>query len=473
MGFEQSNDDIPRIPGLFQLTPIARGGFATVYRAIQEDFGREVAVKVFHTALLDRRSRDSFKAECKAIGELPTYLDVVTMFQSGVVPGSDGRPFLVMELCRESLAMRIARGPLRPDEVAAIGARMATTLQAVHDAGRVHGDVTPSNILFRATGEAVLSDFGLTLHADAGSARADYATWEHAGPEVYQGQSTFLSDVYGLGSTLHTALTGHPPVPRATGEPLRDYKLRAVMTPAPRLPDSVAGPAFSAVLAKALAPDPGARHVSANDFAAELAALAAPVEQARQWIPDTAYESPVSTGFRPGNAALAASSPPGVETTVRPGIPVEEPPKRMPASTRWLIAGAVALAVVVGVGVTALLTRSAPAPAAAPAPSASAGAPASSAATPAPVLAPPEDLGAQVRLSWTGGADWDYAVVIAEDGASSPTVKLAERRTTFTVDVARGKRYCFQVQATWDSGSRTAASESLGIRQAQCVHPGS
>ncbi|MET8998417.1 protein kinase [Amycolatopsis sp. NPDC004169] len=472
MGFEQSNDDVPRIPGLFRLTPIARGGFATVYRAIQEDFGREVAVKVFHSALLDRRSRDSFKAECKAIGKLPTYLDVVTVFQSGVVPGSDGRPFLVMELCHESLADRIARGPLRPGEAAAIGARTATTLQAVHDAGRVHGDVTPSNILFRATGEAVLSDFGLTLHADAGSARADYATWEHAGPEVYQGRSTFLSDVYGLGSTLYTALTGHPPVPRETGEPLRDYKLRAVMTAAPRLPETVAGPGFSAVLAKALAPDPDARHVSANDFAAELAALAAPA-RAREWVPDTAGESPASTGLRPGDPVLAAGAPPGAETTARPGIPVGEPPKRMSASTRWLIAGAAALAVVAGAGVTVLLTRSAPAPVGAPVPSTSAEAPPSAGATPAPVLAPPEDLGAQVRLSWTGGAGWDYAVVIAEDGASAPTIKLAERRTSFTVDVAPGKRYCFQIQATWDSGSRTAASESLGIRQAQCVHPGS
>jgi hypothetical protein len=90
----------------------------------------------------------------------------------------------------------------------------------------------------------------------------------------------------------------------------------------------------------------------------------------------------------------------------------------------------------------------------------------------APVLAPPEDLGKQVRLSWTGGADWDYAVVIAEDGATTPTVKLADRQTTFTVDVAQGKRYCFQIQATWDSGNRTAASQSLGIRQAQCVHLG-
>ncbi|MEU4253484.1 protein kinase [Amycolatopsis sp. NPDC026612] len=470
MGFENNGVDIPRIPGLSDLRLIARGGFATVYRAIEEQFDREVAVKLFHTSLLDGRSRDSFKAECKAIGGLPTRAGVVAVFHGGVIPG-DGRPYVVMELCRESLAARIARGPLRPDEAAALGVRLATTLQAVHDAGRVHGDVTPSNILFLGSGDPLLGDFGLSLHTNADGARADYATWEHAAPEVYQGRSTFSSDVYGLGSTLYTALTGHPPVPRAPGEPLRDYKVRAVTTPAPRLPESVAGPAFSAVLAKALAPDPDARPVSANDFATELAAIAAPSVPSRtRWVPDAAYENTSSTGLRPEDTRFAAGIPQGDETTARPGVPVPEQPKRLSAATRWLIAGAAALVVVTGGGLTVLLTRDTSSPAAAPAPSPAPVSPTTAVA--APVLAPPEDLGAQVRLSWTGGPDWDYAVVIAEEGGSAPTVKLADRQTSYTVDVTAGKRYCFQIQATWDSGNRTAASESLGIRQAQCVHQG-
>ncbi|WP_410634072.1 protein kinase domain-containing protein [Amycolatopsis sp. cmx-4-83] len=450
---------------------MARGGFATVYRGVQESFHREVAVKVFHTALPDRRSRDSFSAECEAIGRLPSGLDVVTMFHSGVIPGSDGRPYVVMELCRESLAARIARGPLRPDEVAVLGARLAVTLHAVHDAGLVHGDITPSNVLFRPTGQPVLGDFGLTLHADADGARADYATWEHAGPEVYQGRSSFASDVYGLGSTLYTALTGRPPIPRAQGESLRDYRLRAVATPAPGLPETVAGPEFSAVLGKALAADPDARHVSANDFATELATLSAPPVTPQQWVPDTAYDGSASTGLRPSAGSFPAGFVPGTETGLRPAVPEPEQPKRMSAATRWLIAGAAALVVVTGGGLTVLLTRdTSPPPAAAPGPSPAPTSPVTAVA--APVLAPPEDLGAQVRLSWTGEPDWDYAVVIAEEGGSAPTVKLADRQTTYTVDVTASKKYCFQIQATWDSGNRTAASESLGIRQAQCVHQG-
>jgi hypothetical protein len=396
------------------------------------------------------------------------------MFHSGVIPGSDGRPYVVMELCRDSLAARIARGPLSPGEVAALGARLAVTLHSVHEAGLVHGDLTPSNVLFRANGRPVLGDFGLTLHADADGARADYATWEHAGPEVYQGRSSFASDVYGLGSTLYTALTGSPPVPRASGESLRDYRLRAVATPAPRLPDTVAGPAFSAVLGKALAADPDARHVSANEFATELASLSAPAmrEPQQRWAPDVAYEGAASTGLRPEPAMFPAGGAPGTETSLRPVVLEPEQPKHMPAATRWLIAGAAALVVVTGVGLTVLLTRDDQAPAAAPTPSPAPVSPTSSTVVSVPVLAPPEDLGAQVRLSWTGGPDWDYAVVIAEEGGAAPTVKLADRQTTYTVDVMAGKRYCFQIQATWDSGNRTAASESLGIRQAQCVHQG-
>ena len=119
----------------------------------------------------------------------------------------------------ESLADRLVReGSLDPSRVCRVGGSIARALAAAHDAGLLHRDVKPSNILLRESGEALLSDFGLVLD-DAASALTGtgvfLGTMAYAAPEQLRGDRPSVgpaTDVYSLGATLHHALTGAAPV---------------------------------------------------------------------------------------------------------------------------------------------------------------------------------------------------------------------------------------------------------------------
>lgn len=137
---------------------------------------------------------------------------VPAVFDSGT---DDGRPFLVMRLVRgTSLSdLLAARGRFPGVDVADIGARACAALAAVHDAGLVHGDVEPANLMVEPDGTVLLVDFGLTApvatlpqlprHLRGRSA--------HSAPEVRRGEALSVScDLYALGSTLRTLLLGEP-----------------------------------------------------------------------------------------------------------------------------------------------------------------------------------------------------------------------------------------------------------------------
>ncbi|MDN5859905.1 MAG: serine/threonine protein kinase, partial [Pseudonocardia sp.] len=210
----------PQLPGLTDLSPLGRGGFADVYLARQEHLGRFVAAKVFRVTLADRSAGDQFRAECQAIGRLDRHPNIITVHDANVLP--DGRPYILMEQCDSSMQQLLARrGSLPAEEVAAYGATVARALQFAHGSAVLHGDVTPQNILLRATGAPVLADFGLAVLRDYQGNVASGFTMAHAAPETvrYDGAIDERTDVYGLGSTLYTALAGAPPFPQRPGEP--------------------------------------------------------------------------------------------------------------------------------------------------------------------------------------------------------------------------------------------------------------
>jgi len=262
----------PSLPGLTDPRLVGRGAAGTVWRARQERFSRDVAVKVIEQAV-DRVAAERFARECQAVGGLSGHPYVVTVLEAGVL--ADGRPFLTMPfLPGGSLADASAqRGPLPWEEVVDVGVKIASALHAAHAAGVLHRDIKPENLLVSAYGEPVLADFGIARLEQASLTRTGMmvATPMHAAPEVMAGRpASAASDVYGLGSSLYRLLAGRPAFWSETDESLLPLLARVASQPPPDLrPLGVPGPVASAV-ERSMAKDPAARPASALEFGREL-----------------------------------------------------------------------------------------------------------------------------------------------------------------------------------------------------------
>jgi tRNA A-37 threonylcarbamoyl transferase component Bud32 len=202
----------PTVPGLTGLTVLARGGYATVYRAVQESIGRDVAVKVENRTLESDRDRQRFMREARAAGRMSSHPHVVDLFDAGVT--TDGHPYLIMELCNGSYAERMRSAPLTPEEAREVGYKIADALADGHSLGVLHRDVKPANILFSHFGEPALADFGLAILAEWRdiSITLDVLTPAYAPPEAFrQAHPSPSGDVYALCATLYALMRGRPP----------------------------------------------------------------------------------------------------------------------------------------------------------------------------------------------------------------------------------------------------------------------
>jgi serine/threonine protein kinase len=150
---------VPTVPGLTGLSVLARGGYATVYRAVQESVGRDVAVKVENRRLESERDQRRFLREARAAGRMSGHPNVIDLFDAGVT--ANGHPFLIMELCEGTYAERMRTNPLSAVEARDVGVKIADALADAHALGVLHRDVKPANILHSRFGEPALADFGL------------------------------------------------------------------------------------------------------------------------------------------------------------------------------------------------------------------------------------------------------------------------------------------------------------------------
>lgn len=155
-----------------------------------------------------------FERECHALGAVSGHPNIVAVHEGGFT--EDGRAYLVMEYCpKGSLLDHLqSNGPLPAASVVDIGTKIGRALGVAHEAGVLHRDVKPANILVTAYGEPALADFGIA-RVEGGEQTATgfvAASFAHAAPEVLQGQlPTAASDLYSLGSTMYELLTGAAP----------------------------------------------------------------------------------------------------------------------------------------------------------------------------------------------------------------------------------------------------------------------
>jgi eukaryotic-like serine/threonine-protein kinase len=192
---------------------IGGGGMGEVWEADDIVLGRRVALKVLVQELADdARATKRFVREARATAKI-THPNVTRVYDFG---RDGGLPYLVMELLEgDTLADRLAGGPLPPAEAARIGAAVADALDAAHGRGIIHRDVKPSNVLLTPAGEVKVMDFGIAAAADETHSTTGsglYGTAAYISPERAAGQPvTPAADVYSLGAVLYELLTGHPP----------------------------------------------------------------------------------------------------------------------------------------------------------------------------------------------------------------------------------------------------------------------
>jgi serine/threonine-protein kinase len=322
------------INGRYRLiAPLGEGGMATIWRAVDEQLDREVAVKLLREQFgSDAGFAARFRQEARAAGSL-SHPNIVPVYDYGT--DADGTQFIVMQLVEgDTLATLLReRGHLETDDAVRIALGVASALEAAHRRGLVHRDVKPGNILLTDDGDVKVTDFGIARAVSEASMTVTGTTLgsvHYFSPEQARGDEvTGASDVYALGIVLYEMLTGRRPFEgdSAAGVALK----RLNEDPAPPSAFRPVPSGLSAIVMRALQREPADRFPDAGSFAEAL----------RLWQRDPSAAAAamagmpaVGDGGEAEEAPLPSSGEPTMYVPPRVTMPADRAGRGAPPPTR-------------------------------------------------------------------------------------------------------------------------------------------
>ena len=299
---------------------LGRGGMATVYRAYDPSFEREVAIKVLPRELLhDPQFRDRFRREIKTIASLE-HPAIVPVYDVGE---EDGLPYFVMRYMPSGSVTQVdEKGKFSLEDAARIIERLSGALAYAHRNGLIHRDLKPDNILFDSNADPFISDFGVAKITDSATNMTGsgiIGTPAYMSPEQAQGDKIDnRSDIYGLGVIIFQMLSGHQPYEATT--PM-GVAVKHITDPVPEIlkinPDLPQK--TDNIIKTAMAKDPGLRYQTATELA--------------QALTEAAFGKKVAPKAGKATATKVAAAPPAGG-----------------GSRRWLIIGGAAAGLLILVG---------------------------------------------------------------------------------------------------------------------------
>lgn len=265
----------PVLPGFSFVHILGSGGFADVFLYEQNMPRRQVAVKVMLSEIVNDQVREMFQAEANLMAQLSSHPSILTVYQAGV--SSDGRPYLVMELCSPGLSDRYRRERIPVANVLQIAVKIGSAVESAHRAGVLHRDIKPSNILVTAYGHPVLSDFGIaSTLSETGHREAVGMSIPWSAPEVLMDETsgTVTSEVWSLAATIYSLIAGRSPF-EIPGESNKSTDLISRINRAKPQPigRSDVPASLEALLAKAMSRKPELRPASVMEFIRSLQAI--------------------------------------------------------------------------------------------------------------------------------------------------------------------------------------------------------
>jgi eukaryotic-like serine/threonine-protein kinase len=301
---------------------IGEGGMARVYVGRDMRLNRPVAIKIphqQHTLDADFLNRFFHEAQAAAILQHPNIVDVYDVGQDGDIH------YIVMEYVEGIDLKRLINrdAPLPISQALHIAAQAARGLHAAHQAGMVHRDVKPQNIIVAPDGGVTITDFGIAKSARSTAMTETgvvFGTADYLSPEQAQGRSaTALSDIYSLGVTLYEMLTGKLPYAGDTALAVAMKHVSETPLP-PRQLNRAIPPQVEAIVLRCLAKEPAQRPQSAAELARQLSSVDQISQQATTVnevaVPRPPVPRPASNGGTTGRIPMP---PP------RPALPARQP----------------------------------------------------------------------------------------------------------------------------------------------------